>query len=123
MTWVGSINYTNNIAEYNIAEYNIAECNTIYDSAEHNETEIIKCQYTDTYNILDSSYIKSFSIVSKLSDLVQYIDNKLDISVNANNIFEMLNSYETEAYMEDPIKFNKYNSFVYALHEASKMVY
>jgi len=80
----------------------------------------IICNYTDTYNILNSFTIKRFSYKTKITDFIQYIDDMLGISVTATNLFDILNIYEDDAYMDDPIKYTRYGSFVNSLYQATK---
>lgn len=84
-----------------------------------NEEEII-CNYTDTYNIVDDNVIKHFSYKTKIVDFIQYVDNMLGISTTASNVFDMLNIYEDDAFLDDPIKSTAYGKFVKSLYYATK---
>ena len=80
----------------------------------------VNIQYTDTYNIFEDNGIKHFSYRTKIVDFIQYIDNKLGISTTTSNVFEMLNIYEDDVFLDDPIKSTAYDRFIKSIYYAMK---
>ena len=85
----------------------------------------VNIQYTDTYNIFEDNGIKHFSYRTKIVDFIQYIDDMLGISTTASNVFEMLNIYEDDAFLDDvfldePIKSTAYGRFIKSIYYAMK---
>ena len=80
----------------------------------------VNIQYTDTYNIFEDNGIKHFSYRTKIVDFIQYIDDMLGISTTASNVFEMLNIYEDDVFLDDPIKSTAYDRFIKSIYYAMK---
>jgi hypothetical protein len=80
----------------------------------------VNIQYTDTYNIFEDNGIKHFSYRTKIVDFIQYIDNMLGISTTTSNVFEMLNIYEDDVFLDDPIKSTAYDRFIKSIYYAMK---
>ena len=84
------------------------------------DSEYTNILYTDTYNIFEDNGIKHFSYRTKIVDFIQYIDNMLGISTTASNVFEMLNIYEDDAFLDEPIKSTAYGRFIKSIYYATK---
>ena len=80
----------------------------------------VNIQYTDTYNIFEDNGIKHFSYRTKIVDFIQYIDDMLGISTTTSNVFEMLNIYEDDVFLDDPIKSTAYGRFIKSIYYATK---
>lgn len=80
----------------------------------------VNIQYTDTYNIFEDNGIKHFSYRTKIVDFIQYIDDMLGISTTASNVFEMLNIYEDDVFLDGPIKSTAYGRFIKSIYYATK---
>lgn len=80
----------------------------------------VNIQYTDTYNIFEDNGIKHFSYRTKIVDFIQYIDDMLGISTTTSNVFEMLNIYEDDVFLDDPIKSTAYDRFIKSIYYAMK---